>query len=44
MLLQNFSKKARTFIVSDNAHQLVSTIKGNLTFWKKFTLEVLTMV
>ena len=44
VLSQNFSERAESLIVKDEAYHMMSTIKGTPAYWKDFLYEVLAMV
>ena len=44
MLSQNYKEKVKEFISNDDGYAFMNTIKVTLAYWKRFILEVLTMV
>ena len=44
VLSQNFSERAESLIVKDEAYHFMSTIKGTPAYWKDVLYEVLAMV
>ena len=44
MLSNNFSETVKSFISKDEAFQFMGNIKGTPAYWKRFLLEVLSMV
>ena len=44
VLSQNFSETVKSFIVNNEAHHFMNTIKDTPAYWIKFLYEVLAMV
>ena len=44
VLSQNFSETVKSFIVNNEAHYFMNTIKDTPAHWKKFLYEVLAKV